>query len=296
MAATLGIDVGGTHIRAAVHDGSTLHRFDTRPVPTTYPALLAQISALREQAQQCAGEVTGIGIGLPGVVTESGGAWIPNLPFLNGEPLATHVQDLAGVQPQMANDAQMALLGELRTGAAGGCSSAALLSLGTGIGGAYAVASKVVRGAANSAGSFGWLGVDADVSGGSEHGPLEHVASGRALERLGAALDPPQSPFELVAAARRGQPQAVAVLDELAVRLGRASASLVSILDPQVLLISGGLSDAFDLLEPGLHAQLLRFGSPSGRRVPIRRAALGDFAGVHGAVYAASQRPDNCFL
>ena len=296
MAAVLGIDVGGTHIRAAVHDGSTLLRFDTRPVPDNYPALLAHISALREQAQQCAGEVTGIGIGLPGVVTENGGSWIPNLSFLNGKPLATHIQDLAGVRPQLANDAQMALLGELWTGAARGCSSAALLSLGTGIGGAYAIASKVVRGAANSAGSFGWLAVDAHTSGGTEHGPLEHVASGRALERLGAALDPPQSPFELVAAARRGHPQAVAALDELAARLGRASASLVSILDPQVLLVSGGLSDAFDLLESGLHAQVQRLASPSGRRVPIRRAALGDFAGVYGAIRAASQQSDSCFL
>ena len=295
MAAVLGIDVGGTHIRAALQCGKTFHRFDTRPVPGNYRELLAQVCALRDQARRHVDQVTGIGIGLPGVVAEDGGRWIPNLPFLNGEPLAEHVQQLVGCRPRLANDAQMALLGELWMGAARGCSSAALLSLGTGIGGAYAVDAKVVRGAAGSAGSFGWLSADVD-NGDPEHGPLERLASGRALERLGAALHPPQSPFELVAAARQGQPQAVAILEGLSTQLGRAAASLVSILDPQVLLVSGGLSDAFDLLEAGMRLQLQRLASPSGRRVPIRRAALDDFAGVHGAIRAASQRPDSCFL
>lgn len=296
MANVIGLDIGGTHIRTAVKVARQIHRFETVAVPNSYPELLTAIYWLYKQAQERCGEVSGMGIGLPGVVTALGGRWIPNLPFLNGQPLTADLEHQVGLRPQLANDAQMALLGELWAGAARKCESAALLSLGTGIGGAFAVGARVVRGASGSAGSFGWLGADVGSLGDSEHGPLERLASGRALQRQAAALQPPLSSFELVDAARQHHPQAVSILAEQGRALGRAVASLVSTLDPQVLLISGGLSDAFDLFEPHIRAQLVSFASPSGRVVPIKRAALGAFAGTYGAIRAASHPDAPCFL
>lgn len=280
MGAVLGVDIGGTSLRAATRRDAVL----TRPVPKSYDELLDAITELAP-----AGPVRSVVVGLPGATGTAVPRWIPALPWLDGRPLAADLADRLGASDVvLANDAQLALLGEAREGAARGVSDAVLVSVGTGVGGAILLGGRLVRGSHGTAGSFGWL-PSAGVVATPDHGPLELAASGRALDGLaGAGRRGP----DLVASAVAGHDRARAVLDGWAAALGAGIAALASIFDPERVVLAGGLSEAFDAYAEALRAAVWRAASPDARGVTIVPAALGSHAGVVGALHAATTQQE----
>lgn len=291
----LGFDVGGTHVRAAVASpGASPGGEHEAKLPRTYAELLATMRDLaHEMARGC--RIAGIGLGLPGVVRDNRAVWVPNVPFVVGQPLAADLRELLGAPAFLANDAQVALLGEARYGAAKHLRSAALFSIGTGVGGAILVGDRILRGAHGAAGSFGWVNVDAAGVRDPDHGQLELLASGRALEARARSGGRYADGRAMASAARLGDAEAVSRMHACGHLLGVACATIASTLDPEVILVTGGVSDAFDLLQPAVLEAMASLASPSGRSIGVRVASLGPFAGACGAV-ALAEKGEEAFV
>lgn len=281
----LGLDVGGTNVRLAVWPfGATGSpevgmptTVATAPLPAEYEAFLRLVKEMVRPYSARA-----VGVGLPGVAFDQQVTWLPNAPFLEGERMAADISALCDAAVFCGNDADAALLGESRFGAAREVGTALLISVGTGVGGAVLIDGRIYRGSSGSAGSFGWVNLGLEHVHHPEHGQLELVASGTALTERARELG--LEPADLMSAARAGVEAAARVVCELATHLGTALATLVSVFDPEIVLLSGGLSAEFDLLAPHVEAAITRHASPSGRKVPVRAARFGPEAGAFGAV------------
>lgn len=279
----VGIDVGGTLVRTITRvDGGNPGEFAIHERPADYEVFLAAVVAWIGEP------VLGIGIGLPGRVAGGRSLWVPNVPYLTDRALADDVSRRVGAPVTLANDAQCALLAELRSGAAQDGMNVVLVSIGTGIGGAVAYGGRLVRGAHGTAGAFGWLPAQADdagtVAAERERGPWERRASGSALQRLareagvvGARLTVP--PDEVTDALMHRY------LDDLAPGL----AAIASTFDPNRILLSGGVADLLRWYLPELRSRILAQASPVARDVEIRVAQHGAAAGAVGASYLAAE-------
>lgn len=283
----VGVDVGGTWLRAvaALADGSR-GAIERQRVPLGYDELVVEIARLVEAT--AGSRPASVVCGLPG--TSSGGRprFVPALPFLEGRPLATELSRRVGTPVRLGFDGHLTLLAEACEGAAMDAGSAVLVAVGTGVGGAIMVDRRIWQGHHGSAGAFGWLpaagaGVDA------AHGGFEQEASGAALDRL-AGSGGFGSGVDVVAAARRGDHRALEAARQYARRLGVGLAAIASVLDPEVVLLGGGMSGAADVLLPLVRATLGHHASPDGRTVPVVPAALGADAGVLGALLAAGRQ------
>ncbi|RAQ94334.1 ROK family protein [Thermogemmatispora tikiterensis] len=290
----LGIDVGGTKIQGAYLTATGEVALTPRVrTPANYEEFLRALVELVETVARQQGEpVASIGLGLPGTCTRRRSLWVPNLPFLHERELAAELEQRLGAAVVLSNDAQLALLGEAWRGAARGRQQVALVSVGTGIGGALMLGGRLVRGAHGSAGAFGWLTLDRAHLPDPDHGYLELLASGSALAARSQQLDPPLTSYEVIAQARQGQPASLALVEEVGHLLGLALASIASLFDPELLIITGGLCEAFDLFFPWLRENLARYGAPAVRETPIVPALLGDKAAAYGALHAALSGSD----
>lgn len=280
----LAIDLGGTNMRAAVVGADGLPgRAETREAPRSRQDFLVRVQYLiaHHRADR-------LGIGVPGLAQGSVMTWIPNLGFLDGLDLAAA---FPGVSIALGNDAQLALLAEATHGAARGRRNALLLSIGTGIGSAVLAAGRIVRGSKGAACSFGWACADADDPGDDRHGWLERQASGVALDAVAEAAGLPGGPA-LIAAARTGNSDARAALEPPMRYLGVALAGAVALLDPELIVIAGGVAAEMDLLAPLIGEALDRQLPPHLRGIAIRAGEFGPRAGLIGAAIAAAQGPE----
>lgn len=287
--AVLGIDVGGTSVRVGTAVSRTCrHLGPEHRVPDSVAGLVDHVAS--EWAARHEGTVPdAVVAALPGRTGEREPVWVPNLPFLDRVPLADLLASRLGVAVEscrLVNDGQAALVGEATEGVAVGARNALLVVIGTGIGGAMIMDGRLVLGDHGSAGSFGWVSAAGGEPDGM-HGPWEQVASGTALERAGAELGGARA---AVAAARTGDPRAIRVLTAYAERLGVGLAALASVLDPEVVVIGGGVSSAFDVLAEPLQEAFSAHASPVVRHVTIRPAGLGARAGMIGALSLALDR------
>ena len=279
MTRVLAIDLGGTNLRAAVHTGdiADLTQQVREPAPKSLDAFVARVRALA-----AAGEAKALGLAVPGLVEGSVCRWIPNLPWLDGVDIAALFPD---IRVAVGNDAQIALLAEAAEGAAKGVSDAILLAIGTGIGSAVLANGRIVAGAHGGACSFGWACADLEDQGDERSGWLERVASGRALDALSGRIGSANG-GELIEAARAGQSAALALVEEAARPLGTALAGAVGLLDPGVILVSGGLAEALDVIAPPLLAALRRQLPPHLRGIELKPGVFGSRAGLVGAALA----------
>jgi len=294
----VGLDVGGTHVRVVTRVG------DEAPGAAAVHALPVDYRAFLDAASIWIGKgATAVGIGLPGRVFDRKVEWVPNIPYLDDQNLADDLVARCDAPVTLANDAQCALLGELRTGAARHNTNVVLVSIGTGIGGAVAWSGRIVRGAHGTTGAFGWLPVacadrpahavpDPGAATGpspgapypNAHGPWERLASGSALRRrieaAALAKDALHHPQDARAAALLD-----AYLDDLAAGL----AGIASAFDPHRIVLSGGVAD---LLEPHLatlRAKTRALASPVVHDLDLRVAERGSAAGAIGATYLATE-------
>ncbi|WP_137932567.1 ROK family protein [Mesorhizobium comanense] len=280
MTRVLAIDLGGTNLRAAIFTGdiAALEMPNREPAPAGLDAFVARINALRAEA----GTVDALGIAVPGLVEGPVCRWIPNLPFLDGVDLQALFPDLPIA---LGNDAQIALLAEAVEGSAKGMSDAILLAIGTGIGSAVLANGRIVAGAQGGACSFGWACADIKDDGEERSGWLERMASGRALDALAGRIGLAGG-RQLIAAAHAGELAALTLLEVPARQLGTALAGAVALLDPQAVLVSGGLAEALDVMRPPLLAALRRQLPSHLRGVEIRSGRFGAGAGLAGAALA----------
>ncbi len=302
----IGIDIGGTQLRAAIVDeGGTILERDRRPTPADDPAsLVSVLEDLITRIRERAGVVLPVGVGIAGLVTSEGTVrYGPNIGVRNlalGKILGS---DLDG-HVVVANDASVAALGEQRVGAGQARRDLALITLGTGIGGGLVIDGRLVTGATGFAGELGHVIVD---DGGrpcpcGNRGCIEAYASGSALGALARDrlvdpsvasrlrdLDQVSGP-QVTSAAEAGDRIAIEVLEEAGHWLGVALASLVNVLDPQIILLGGGAAQAAApwLLEPARASMVERLVGSHWREAPeVALAMLGDDAGVVGAAFLA---------
>ena len=289
----IGVDFGGTKIEAAALDATGAYLARTRiPNPGNYDAAIRDVRDLVTTVERAAGAVGTVGIGMPGSISPRTGLMRnANSTYLNGRSFREDLQLALGRELRLANDANCMALSEAVDGAAAGARVAFAVIIGTGVGGGLVIDGQIVEGANGIGGEWGhvplpWM-TAAEYPGPAcwcgHSGCLDMLISGTGLRkdhaaRTGATLDGPA----IIAAARGGDTAAVASLDAYVSRLGRAMAMVVNIVDPDVFVLAGGMSNVTEIY-PGL-PEVIRAhtfgGAWEGRIVP---AQWGDASGVRGA-------------
>lgn len=300
----VGIDVGGTHLRAGLVGpdglvGPVLRR--TSEVDQA-EALVAGILGVLDELDAGVGSELPVGLGMAGLVDRDGRLrYGPNV-GVRETPLAALLAAQLGAPRtvRVVNDASAAVVGEHRAGAARGHDDVVMFTLGTGVGGGVIVGGRLLEGAHGFAGELGHLiiaegGRDAPSGIG---GTVEAYVSGTAIEReageavaAGLAGARTADAPAVVAAATAGEPWALAVLERVGVRLGVAIASVVSVLDPSIVVVGGGAGDAAAaFLLPAARDAFADhlMGAAHRPLAPVVPAELGDDAGVIGAALLAA--------
>lgn len=289
-----GIDLGGTKIEGVVLDprcpGEALHRLR---VPTEalhgYDHILRQCSSLVSMLEQASGAARPlrIGVGTPGVTVPATGLLKnSNTVCLNGRPLAADLSRALGCEVMLANDANCCVLAEATIGAARGSRTVFGIILGTGVGGGIVVDGKALAGAHGICGEWGHnplRGEEAPCYCGRK-GCVETVCAGPALEKYYEGLSGQKRGLpEISGLASAGEPSAVATLERLRVKFGEALAAVVNILDPDAIVIGGGVGNLDLLYTPEMREAVLSHLFNDRFDTPLLRPALGDSAGVFGA-------------
>jgi glucokinase len=296
----IGIDVGGTHLRAASVGvegpvGPVIRRASEVAVASE---LVASVVAVLEELDAGPGSPVAVGLGMAGLVDRDGRVrYGPNV-GIREAPLAQLLREALGDPDRtvrVVNDASAAVVGEHRVGAARGHRDVVMFTLGTGVGGGAIVDGHLLEGAHGFAGEFGHLIISEggrDAPSGIP-GTVEAYVSGTAMAREAAeAVDAGLAGARavnsrgVVAAAVAGESWASTVLERVGARLGLAVASVVSVLDPSIVVIGGGAGDAAaEFLLPAARASFAEhlMGSVHRPLPPLVPAALGDDAGLIGA-------------
>lgn len=319
--AVIGLDLGGTKLLGVAIDPAEdgVAALAERRVPTPDGAdlvdvIVALVDGVGADLAEQGRAVRAVGLGAPGLVDRTGTfLYGPNLPGVVGEPVAARVGERLGLPVVVDNDATCAAWGEHERGASRGANHSILVTVGTGIGGGITVKGEVLRGAFGFAGELGHVVVDphGPLCPCGRHGCWERYASGNGLAwlareavRTGAAardagfviaaggtIDDVRGEH-VVAAAREGDAGARAVLDTFADWLGLGIANLLNVLDSEVVVIGGGVSEEADLFIDRTRDVVAREVVGAGRRpkVPIVPARLGERAGAVGAALLAMAR------
>jgi fructokinase len=296
----IGIDLGGTKIEGiALSPGGAEIARRRVTTPPDYLPLLDAVVALVRELDRAAGEPGTVGMGIPGaVVPHTGLVKNANSVWLNGRPLGRDLEARLGRPVRLMNDANCFAISEATDGAAAGAHVVFGVILGTGVGGGIVVDGHVLSGANLIAGEWGhnplpwptsdeWPGPPCYCA---KRGCIEAWLSGPGFERdhaerTGVTL----SGREIVRAAAGGEAGAAATLARYHDRLGRALAALIHVLDPDVVVLGGGMSNIPGLPEAA-YAAVPRYLFAAGAgsepvATRVVRAAHGDSSGVRGAAW-----------
>ena len=304
-----GIDLGGTTAKVGLFTtaGALLEKWEV-PTDTSdegiriLPNLAAALLGKMEEKGLTADQIEGVGIGVPGPVQDSSVVPIvcANLGGWGQQDVAANLSLLLnGMKVMVGNDANVAALGEIWMGAAKGCRSAVMVTLGTGVGGGVIVNGKVIDGAHGAGGEIGHITVNKNetaVCGCGKHGCLEQYSSATGVVRCMKKLleENPDTPCTLRGtefaakdvfdAARAGDALAAKEVDQMTDDLGLALAIIAATADPEVFLVGGGVARAGDVLFQPLTEHYKTYAFKSCRETPIKQASLGNDAGIYGAV------------
>jgi fructokinase len=294
----VGIDLGGTKIEAIALEGSheaARLRIDTprHDYRATLDAIVAAVAAVEERA----GSAGTVGVGIPGTLSPASGlVKNANSVWLNGQPLLQDLRSRLGRDVRIANDANCFAVSEAVDGAAAGAEVVFGVIIGTGTGAGIVVRGQVLVGPHAIAGEWAhnplpWAEADerpGPVCYCGLNGCIETFLSGPGMSSdHGRHTGAPASPAEIEAAAARGDLAAEATLQRYESRLARGLAGIVNILDPDVIVLGGGMSNLGRLYDrvPRLWSGHV-FGAAHDRvRTRLVRAAHGDASGVRGAAW-----------
>lgn len=295
----IGIDLGGTKIAGTILDPAGRERAAVRVATPredyrgTIAAIVAMVERLEADSGVSPGSAT-VGVGTPGALsTRTGLMKNANSTWLNGKPFDRDLAGALGREVRLANDANCLAVSEATDGAGAGASIVFAVILGTGCGGGIAIDGRPLTGRNAIAGEWGhnplpWPQPD-ELPGPAcycgKHGCIETWISGTGLaadharatgDRLDAAM--------IAAAAANGHQAALATLDRHRNRLARALATVIDIIDPDVVVIGGGVSLMPGLYEP-MPALLQDWCFSDGVSTPVVPAVHGDASGVRGAAW-----------
>ncbi|QUD88180.1 ROK family protein [Phenylobacterium montanum] len=291
----IGVDFGGTKIEAAALDVEG--RFQARvraPNPREYQAAMELVRDLVAEAERQAGATGTVGVGMPGSISpRTGRIRNANSTWLNDRPFAEDLPRVLGRLVRLANDANCLALSEAVDGAGAGERVVFAVIIGTGCGAGLVVDGRLVEGRNGVAAEIGhmalpWPAGDelpAPACWCGRQGCNELYVSGSGFEAsyLRAGGQPLAGPA-IVAALREGEPRARAVFERYVDRLGRAPAAVCDVVDPDVIVLGGGMSNV-DELYPLLPAAIAPHVFSDCFDTPVRKAAHGDSSGVRGAAW-----------
>ncbi|MGH9246659.1 MAG: ROK family protein [Acidimicrobiales bacterium] len=306
-------DIGGTKVRAGLADsyGEVVVEVDEPTVHLGGQAVVDQVARMFDGLVERAGLrpplVWAAGVGVPGVYdpdTDHVSA-IPNLPRLSEIPVAAAMRESLGIPVAIDNDVNLAAAGERWRGLASDCEHFVAISIGTGIGMGIVINGEIYRGSRGAAGEIDFLPIGGGAYDGRRsrrdrfspdrdgqwrgHGPLESASTGPAmLQRLeqrlrsgrASSLTGEDGVVDIFRAAESGDGLAAEVIDEEARTVALAIVTVAAVLDPQLVVLGGGVASNPGLLEPVRRHVARLFPRP----LEIRTSALGDAGAFHGAI------------
>jgi len=292
----LAVDLGGTKCSAASIDksGRLLSR---RTVAVDHSSAMGPLRQIIELGNELADGkrphrvFAAAAVAVPGLVRRKGTVWAPNLPGWENMPLASRLKRALGIPVLVESDRSAAVLGECWRGAGRGRSDVVVLMIGTGIGAGILSGGRIIRGAHELSGCAGWLTITREkVPKATGNGELETLVAGPAIARAAqAALREGQqsclsamdgskiTAHEVAAAARQGDRVAQNIFDRCGKLLGFGIANIVSLFDPQVVVLGGGMASAADLYLDALKSAMRERAQPlAARQVRVVVSKLGD--------------------
>ena len=301
-----GVDIGGTTCKIGFFEttGKMIDKWEIKTnTENNGESILSDVAKAVDNklAQEAISkdDVQGIGIGVPGPVDSLGivhrcvnlGWGVVNV--------AEELESLTGLKVKVGNDANVAALGEMWQGGAKGCKDVIMVTLGTGVGGGIIVDGKIVAGAHGAGGEVGHACVEPEeeaVCNCGNHGCLEQMTSATGIVRLAkkylASHDTPSSLRErgesisakaVFDALKEGDAAAEAIVQEFSEYLGRALAVFACVVDPEVIVVGGGVSKAGQILIDGVAKYYREAAFIACKDTPIVLASLGNDAGIYGA-------------
>ena len=313
----IGVDIGGTNVKIALVDEKGIIAY-SNSVPTraemgyeyTIQNIINTIKESLKESNNDIANIGGIGFGLPGQIDSMNGVvrLLPNIPGWVEVPLAKIVQSEFNVPVKLDNDVRVATLGELNFGAGKGCQNLVCITVGTGVGSGIVLNGQLVRGASMTAGELGHVIVEKDngqICGCGARGCLEAYASGPSVVKMAKdyiaggkstkfkeiAQGNEITPFMVYEAAKQGDAVAKQIFNIVGEYLGVALVSVVNLLNPEKIIVGGGVGQAGDLiLNPVREAIQRRCIPTSAAAVEVVQAQLGESAGVVGASILVNQK------
>jgi fructokinase len=298
----IGIDVGGTKIEAIAlaDDGAELTRRRVDTPQGDYEATLEAIVRLVREVERDTARTGSVGVGMPGAFSGvTGRVKNANSTCLNDQPFDQDLMARLGREARFANDANCFALSEATDGAGAGASVVFGVILGTGVGGGIVANGRILVGRNAIGGEWGHNPLpwprDEERPGPpcycGQHGCIEAFLSGpglvadwRRAPRASDGANPETDATSVLAAAERGEPTALAALERYEDRLARALAQVINILDPDVIVLGGGLSKV-ERLYGAVARQLPRHVFSDAVDTPLYRPKHGDSSGVRGAAW-----------
>jgi glucokinase len=303
----LAVDLGGTKCSVAVVDseGAIVSRC-TAPADIRSPAApvlqIVQMATDIAQGEKPKDAFAAAAVAVPGLVRSDGTVWAPNLPGWQQMPLARDLSQSLSLPVKVESDRNAAVLGECWLGAARGKSDAIVLMIGTGIGAGILSGGNIIRGAHELSGCAGWLAVSLEaIPAAQACGELEFLVAGPGIARTAAQRVRRGEPStiarldlstltakEVAAAAYQGDALALDIFDRAGRLLGLAVANLISILNPEVIVLGGGMATVADLYLVSLRAAMLERAQPlAAKKVSIVVSEIADRANLVGCARLA---------
>lgn len=308
MQAVLGIDIGGTSIKAGLFspEGELL---EERKIPT--PALvnaeafaivtdgLTHLLVAHENNPE---DVIACGLDIPGPVADDGKVgFLPNIQLDPDGLVAAMSATFPNASIAFVNDANAAALGELWAGVAHGVSSFVLIALGTGVGAGVVVNGRLVAGAFGAGGEIGHITVnpsETETCGCGRHGCLEQYASAKGIVRLyleecdhrgvtPVHVEHATDTLSVFRALAKGDECAKIAVDQMCEYLAQAMSQVSCVVDPAMYLIGGGVAGSFATFAPELRRRFQAYALPTCKDVAIEAASLGNQAAMYGCAYEA---------
>lgn len=307
----IGVDIGGTNVKIALVDKKGGISFP-KTVPTraemgyeyTISNIIQSIKDLMTEAKITASDLEGIGFGFPGQIDCDNGIVriLPNIPGWIEVPIAEIMQKEFNVPVKVDNDVRCAALAERSYGAGAGCKNLICITVGTGIGSGLIINGKIVRGSSNAAGEIGHIKLslgEGPICGCGDTGCFEAYASGPSIVAMAkeyiaggkstkyreiAGSVEAITPAVICQAAKEGDVVAKRIFSTMGEYLGIGLSGVVNLLNPEKIVVGGGVADAGDLLLEPLRKTLKERAMPiQGAAVEVVPAQLGNTAGIIGA-------------
>lgn len=303
---TFGVDIGGTTVKIGLFKTSG-ELFDVWEIPTrTIENGIYILSDIAKQIEEKITEngidkmeIEGIGMGVPGPVDENGqvlGCVNLGWDVFNVDEEMTK---LTGLKAKAGNDANIAALGEMWKGGGNGYKNLVMVTLGTGVGGGIILNGKILSGVHGAAGEIGHISMsdkEEQCCGCGNKGCLEQYASANGIIKITkryleehtekeSSLRNIKSytSKEIFEEAKKGDEVSLCMVDEVGKLLGKALASIATVIDPEVFVLGGGMSKAGDMLLEAIKKYYIHYAFHATRNVAFKFATLGNHAGIYGA-------------